>query len=66
VGLAKRPVGADAGYGDVTGFRLGLAERGLCYAVAVKGSTTAYLAGAVPQLLAYTPGRGRRRAAGFG
>jgi SRSO17 transposase len=59
-GLARRPVAADAGYGDVTGFRLGLAERGLDYVVAVKGSTSAYPAGAVPELLAYTPGRGRR------
>jgi SRSO17 transposase len=35
-GLAARPVVADAGYGDATGFRLGLHERGLTYVVAVK------------------------------
>ncbi|MFE7748153.1 transposase, partial [Streptomyces sp. NPDC057428] len=29
------PVVADAGYGDATGFREGLTERGLTYAVAV-------------------------------
>ena len=59
-GLAQRPVVADAGYGDATGFRLGLDERGLSYVVAVKGATTAYPAEAVPELLPYTPGRGRR------
>ena len=40
--LPDLPVVADAGYGDATGFRLGLTERGLAYAVAVKGTTTAY------------------------
>jgi SRSO17 transposase len=59
-GLAKRPVIADAGYGDATGFRLGLAGRGLSYVVAVKAAITAYPADAVPELLPYTPGRGRR------
>jgi SRSO17 transposase len=58
-GLAPRPVVADAGYGDATGFRLGLAERGLSYVVAVKPTTSAYPADAVPELLPYT-GRGRR------
>ena len=33
---------ADAGYGDATGFREGLTERGLTYAVAVKATTTAH------------------------
>ncbi|MCE7010927.1 transposase [Kibdelosporangium philippinense] len=59
-GLADRPVVADAGYGDATGFRLGLAERGLAYVVAVKPTTSAYPADAVPELLPYPPGRGRR------
>ncbi|MFB7220142.1 transposase [Streptomyces sp. NPDC056227] len=38
--MAKWP--SDAGYGDATGFREGLTERDLTYAVAVKGTTTAY------------------------
>jgi SRSO17 transposase len=57
-GLPDLPVTADSGYGDATGFRLGLAERGLAYAVAVKGSTTAYPGDARPQTPAYS-GRGR-------
>jgi hypothetical protein len=59
-GLPRLPVVADAGYGDATGFRLGLAERGLSYVVAVKPTTSAYPAEAEPELLPYTPGRGRR------
>jgi SRSO17 transposase len=57
-GLAGRPVVADAGYGDITEFRLGLQERGLPYVVAVKGATSAYPARAVPSAPPYT-GRGR-------
>jgi len=53
-----RPVVADAGYGDATGFRLGLTARGLSYVVAVKPTTSAYPADAVPIAPAYT-GRGR-------
>jgi SRSO17 transposase len=34
-GLPRRPVVADAGYGDATEFRLGLTERGLTYVLAV-------------------------------
>jgi hypothetical protein len=34
-GLSKRPVVADAGYGDAAEFRLGLTERGLTYVLAV-------------------------------
>ncbi len=51
-------VAADAGYGDITAFRLGLQERNIGYVVAVKGSTSAYTADAVPVTAAYT-GRGR-------
>jgi SRSO17 transposase len=40
-GLPARTTVADAGYGDVTGFRLGLEQRGLHYVVAVKGTTSA-------------------------
>src|SRR3954468_826474 len=46
-GLPARPVVGDAGYGDATEFRRGLAARGLSYVVAVKGTTSAYPARAV-------------------
>ena len=57
-GLPRRPVTADAGYGEITAFRLGLEARGLPYVVAVKAATSAYLASAAPQTMDYT-GRGR-------
>jgi SRSO17 transposase len=57
-GLPRRTVVTDAGYGDVTEFRLGLDERGLPYVAAVKGTTSAYPADSVPTAPAYT-GRGR-------
>jgi SRSO17 transposase len=57
-GVADRPVVTDAGYGDVTAFRLGLTERGLAYVVAVKPTTSAHSAEAVPEQPAST-GRGR-------
>jgi SRSO17 transposase len=57
-GLPKLPVAADSGYGDCTLFRLGLAERGLHYAVQVDPNATAYPADAVPVTPPYT-GRGR-------
>ena len=54
-----RPVAvADAGYGDNTAFRLELTARGWQYALAVKGTTSAYPRDAVPETLAYG-GRGR-------
>src|SRR4051794_29246398 len=56
--LPPRPVVGDAGYGDATEFRLGLAARDLSYVVAVKGTTSAYPADAVPTAPSY-PGRGR-------
>ena len=56
--LPARPVVADAGYGDATEFRLGLAARDLPYVVAVKGSTSAYPADVTPSAPPYT-GRGR-------
>ena len=57
-GLPDRPVVADAGYGDTTAFRLGLADRGLRYVVAVKPTTSAYPGTAVPVRPPYQ-GRGR-------
>jgi SRSO17 transposase len=57
-GLPPKPVAADAGYGEITAFRLGLEARGLRYVVAVKASTSAYAASAAPQAADYT-GRGR-------
>ncbi len=61
----ERPVvAADAGYGDSTAFRLGLAARGWQYAVAVKGTTSAYPHDAVPEMMAYS-GLGRPSAARY-
>ena len=57
-GLPPRTTVADAGYGDITGFRLGLEQRGLPYVVAVKATTSAYPVDAVPTAPAYS-GRGR-------
>jgi SRSO17 transposase len=45
--LPKLPVVGDAGYGDITEFRLALDERDIPYMLAVKGSTSAYAAEAV-------------------
>ncbi|WP_442813647.1 transposase [Streptomyces sp. NBC_01754] len=56
--LPDLPVVADAGYGDATGFREGLTERGLTYAVAVKATTTAHPGDATPQRPPYS-GQGR-------
>ena len=57
-GLPPKVTVADAGYGDITGFRLGLQQRGLPYVVAVKGTTSAYPVDAIPTAPAYS-GRGR-------
>jgi SRSO17 transposase len=57
-GLPARPVVGDAGYGDATEFRLGLAARGLSYVVAVKGTTSAHPVDATPSAPPYA-GRGR-------
>ncbi|WP_280703119.1 transposase [Kitasatospora sp. GP82] len=56
--LPGLPVVADAGYGDATGFREGLTERGLAYAVAVKATTTAHPGDATPERPPYS-GQGR-------
>jgi SRSO17 transposase len=44
---------ADAGYGEGADFRLGLADRGWRYVIAVKGATSARLHDAAPVTLAY-------------
>ena len=58
-GGARPAVTADAGYGDNTTFRLELEQRGWQYAVAVKGTTSAYAgdAGPVTRPRAAGPGR---------
>jgi SRSO17 transposase len=57
-GLPRRPVVTDAGYGGNTAFRLGLQARGLPYVAAVKSTTSAYPASALPECLPYA-GHGR-------
>jgi SRSO17 transposase len=57
-GHPKLPVTADAGYGDITAFRLGLEERGLDYALAVSPKLIAHPVDAAPTLLP-TSGLGR-------
>ncbi len=57
-GLDPPLVVADEGYGQDGAFREGLTERGLAYAVAVKGTTTAYPGDEVPERPPYS-GRGR-------
>ncbi len=47
-GGARPVVVADAGYGDNTTFRVELDARGWRYAVAVKGTTSAYAGDAQP------------------
>lgn len=58
-GLPEKVVVADAGYGQVHGFRQGLAERGLDYVVAVPGGLNAHPAGAVPEVPEQEAGTGR-------
>ena len=58
-GLPARPVVADAGYGGSSGFRQGLTDRGLTYAVAVNPIATAHPGSAMPVTPAYG-GVGRR------
>jgi SRSO17 transposase len=57
-GGARPVVAADIGYGDNALFRQQLTAAGWRYAVAVKGGTTAYDGGAVPQTRPYG-GRGQ-------
>src|SRR5512133_1014569 len=58
-GGTRPAVTADAGYGDSTGFRLELENRGWQYAVAVKGTTSAYAGGAQPVARPLGGGPGR-------
>jgi SRSO17 transposase len=58
-GGARPVVAADAGYGDNTTFRLELERRGWRYAVAVKGTTSAYAGNAQPAARSLGGGPGR-------
>ena len=58
-GGARPLVAADAGYGDATALRLGLAARGWRYVVAVKGTTSAYAGDAQPVTRSLDGGPGR-------
>lgn len=57
-GIVAPPVLGDAAYGDVTGLRTELQERGLAYVLDVKGSTSAVSADTVTVAAEYG-GRGR-------
>ena len=57
-GITPPPVLGDGAYGDVTGLRSGLEQRGLEYVLDVKGATSALAESAVPERLAWS-GRGR-------
>ena len=46
--LPPAPVVADSGYGDITEFRDAITERGLSYAVGIKGDTTVWPPGQSP------------------
>jgi SRSO17 transposase len=59
VGGARPAVAADAGYGDSTAFRLELEKRDWQYAVAVKGTTSAYAGDAEPVTRSLGGGPGR-------
>ena len=57
-GIVAPPVLGDAAYGDVTGLRTGLEERGLAYVLDVKGATSAVSADTIAVAAEYC-GRGR-------
>jgi SRSO17 transposase len=58
-GVAKGVALADAGYGNDTGFRTGLTELGLTYAVGIQGSTAVWAPGTAPQPAKAWSGQGR-------
>ena len=57
-GLAPPLVCADAGYGEITAFRIGLQDREIPYILQVKAATSAYPETATPEQPAWS-GRGR-------
>jgi SRSO17 transposase len=57
-GLVPPVILADAAYGEVSQFRLGLQQRGLAWVVQVPGTISAYPQQVAPELLPYA-GRGR-------
>ncbi|GAA2916137.1 IS701-like element ISBj9 family transposase [Streptosporangium fragile] len=63
-GLAPQVIVADAGYGQNTAFRHGLAERGLDFVVAVRADESAHPHDAVPTTPAWS-GNGRKPAARY-
>jgi len=58
-GGARPVVAGDAGYGDITAFRLELGARGWQYVLAVKGTTSAYAGDARPVTRSLGGGPGR-------
>jgi SRSO17 transposase len=58
-GLTPPVVLGDGAYGDTTGLRTGLEQRGLDYVLDVKSTTSAYPPGTVPEQPERRPGRGR-------
>src|SRR5258708_4252681 len=64
-GGARPVVVTDAGYGDNTAFRLELDARGWQYAVAVKGTTSAYPGDAQPVTRSLGGGPGRPPGPGY-
>jgi SRSO17 transposase len=64
-GGTRPAVVADAGYGDSTAFRLELEDRGWQYALAVKGTTSAYPGDAQPAVPARRGGPGRPAGAAY-
>jgi SRSO17 transposase len=57
--LPPAPVVADAGYGETTEFREALTQRGLSYAVGIKGDTSVWPPGTAPLPVSEWTGRGR-------
>jgi SRSO17 transposase len=63
-GLVPPVILADAAYGEVAQFRLGLEERALAYVVQVPGTISAYSEDVAPEVVPYA-GRGRRPVARY-